>query len=197
MKKLWFSWEDFTKYDGFKETWSEKITTDLKIAAGRPVFRGTRVGVWFALDYFAFEAPLGKIARSLIRHYGKAFTKENLEAALAFASDILKAVAVKDKKMKKLVFSWKDFVEYGENKKIWEKKIAANPNIAVGKPVLCGSRVGVCFALGYISFEAPLSKIAKVLVRNYGKVFTKENLEAALTFAADVLRVIKLETVKR
>lgn len=57
------------------------ITSDIKIAHGKPIFKGTRIMVYIVLEMLA----AGESIESIIRSY-PALTKEHIAAALGFAS---------------------------------------------------------------------------------------------------------------
>lgn len=80
------------------------------------------------------------------------------------------------------------------NKKLWKNRIVTNAEILSGKPVIAGTRISVelildCLASGWGVAE---------FIENYPHV-SRENVLAALGFAADVMRskpFVKVDDIK-
>ena len=64
--------------------WHEHIHADPKVAAGKPVVRGTRLAVDFLLDLFA----KGWTREAVLEAYPQ-LTPEALQAVFAFAAEVL------------------------------------------------------------------------------------------------------------
>ena len=65
-------------------TWHDYIHADPKVAAGKPVVRGTRLAVDFVLDLFA----KGLTREEVLKAYPQ-LTSEALQAVFAFAAEVL------------------------------------------------------------------------------------------------------------
>ena len=65
-------------------TWHDYIRADPKVAAGKPVVRGTRLAVDFLLDLFA----KGWTREDVLKAYPQ-LTPEALQAVFAFAAEVL------------------------------------------------------------------------------------------------------------
>jgi uncharacterized protein (DUF433 family) len=64
--------------------WHEHILADPKVAAGKPVVRGTRLAVDFLLELFA----KGRTRDEVLNAYPQ-LTPEALQAVFAFAAEVL------------------------------------------------------------------------------------------------------------
>lgn len=81
------------------------------------------------------------------------------------------------------------------NKQLWENRIVTNVEILAGKPVIAGTRISVelildCLASGWDVAE---------FIENYPHA-SREDLWAALAFAADVIRqkpFVKVEDINK
>ena len=78
----------------------------------------------------------------------------------------------------------------GVKKQIWKNRIVTNAEILAGKPVIAGTRISVelildCLASGWSVAE---------FIENYPHV-SREDVLAALGFAADVVRMKPFVTV--
>lgn len=69
--------------------WQERITIDSTILVGKPVIKGTRVSVEFVVDLLG----RGWTAEQILQEYHH-LTPEDIQACLAYASDILKSERV-------------------------------------------------------------------------------------------------------
>ena len=68
----------------------KRIDVNPKVMAGKPVIRGTRIPVELILDMLAEDVPLAEI----LKEYPD-LAKEDIRAALAYASASLKAEEVR------------------------------------------------------------------------------------------------------
>lgn len=66
--------------------WQERIATDPEVLQGKPVVRGTRIGVGFVLELLA----AGWSEAQILEQY-PALTKGDLHACLAYAAEMLQA----------------------------------------------------------------------------------------------------------
>jgi uncharacterized protein (DUF433 family) len=66
--------------------WKERIVIDPNVLVGKPVVRGTRLAVEFIIDLLAQGWPEAEI----LRNY-PGVTHEDIQACLAYASQLLKA----------------------------------------------------------------------------------------------------------
>jgi uncharacterized protein (DUF433 family) len=78
------------------------------------------------------------------------------------------------------------------NKQLWENRIVTNAEILAGKPVIAGTRISVelildCLASGWSVAE---------FIENYPHV-SREDVLAALGFAADVMRIQPFVTTEQ
>jgi uncharacterized protein (DUF433 family) len=69
--------------------WSERIVIDPEILTGKPVVKGTRLVVEFIVDLLA----QGWSQEDIIRNY-PGVTKEDIQACLSYASNILRSEKV-------------------------------------------------------------------------------------------------------
>lgn len=65
--------------------WRDHIVSDPEVLVGKPVLKGTRLSVELVLDRLAD----GWTAEDLFRSYPR-LTREGLQAAFAFAAEVLK-----------------------------------------------------------------------------------------------------------
>jgi uncharacterized protein (DUF433 family) len=72
----------------------------------------------------------------------------------------------------------------------WVTRIATNPDILVGKPIVAGTRISVELILGCMASGWSVDKVVEAYPR-----ITPEDVLAALAFAADVLRKKPFVTV--
>ncbi len=70
-------------------TWQDRITVDSKILVGKPVIKGTRIAVEFVVDLLG----RGWTAEQVLHEYDH-LTPEDIQACLAYASEILKSERV-------------------------------------------------------------------------------------------------------
>jgi uncharacterized protein (DUF433 family) len=70
-------------------TWSEGIVIDPDILTGKPIVKGTRLAVEFIVDLLA----QGWSQEDILRNY-PGLAKENIQACLSYASNILRAEKV-------------------------------------------------------------------------------------------------------
>jgi uncharacterized protein (DUF433 family) len=69
--------------------WQERITIDPKILVGKPVIKGTRISVEFVVDLLG----RGWTTEQILREYDH-LTPEDIQACLAYASEVLKSEQV-------------------------------------------------------------------------------------------------------
>lgn len=69
--------------------WRERIVIDPNILVGKPVVRGTRLAVEFIVDLLA----QGWTEEEILRNY-PGLTREDLQACLGYASEVLRAEKV-------------------------------------------------------------------------------------------------------
>ena len=69
--------------------WQERITVDPKILVGKPIIKGTRISVQFIIDLLA----RGWSFEQILHEYDH-LQREDLQACLAYASDVLKSEQV-------------------------------------------------------------------------------------------------------
>jgi uncharacterized protein (DUF433 family) len=69
--------------------WHERIVIDPNILLGKPVVRGTRLAVEFIIDLLA----QGWTEEEILRNY-PGLTREDLQACLSYASEVLRAEKV-------------------------------------------------------------------------------------------------------
>jgi uncharacterized protein (DUF433 family) len=69
--------------------WQDRITVDPKILVGKPVIKGTRIAVEFVMDLLG----RGWTTEQVLQEYDH-LTPEDVQACLAYASEILKSERV-------------------------------------------------------------------------------------------------------
>lgn len=69
--------------------WRERIVVDSKILAGKPIVQGTRMAVEFIVDLLG----RGWTQEQILREYDH-LRPEDIQACLAYASEVLKAERV-------------------------------------------------------------------------------------------------------
>lgn len=69
--------------------WQDRITINPKVLVGKPVVKGTRIAVEFVVDLLA----RGWTPELILREYDH-LTAEDIQACLAYASDVLKSERV-------------------------------------------------------------------------------------------------------
>lgn len=69
--------------------WRERITVDPAILVGKPIIKGTRISVEFVIDLLS----RGWTQDRILREYDH-LTAEDIQACLAYASELLKAERV-------------------------------------------------------------------------------------------------------
>jgi uncharacterized protein (DUF433 family) len=69
--------------------WHDRVIIDSKILAGKPVIKGTRIAVEFVVDLLG----RGWTAEQILREYDH-LTLDDIQACLAYASDVLKSERV-------------------------------------------------------------------------------------------------------
>ena len=69
--------------------WQERITVDPKMLVGKPVVKGTRISVEFVVDLLG----RGWTTEQVLSEYDH-LTPEDIQACLAYASDVLKSERV-------------------------------------------------------------------------------------------------------
>jgi len=69
--------------------WQNRIVLDPGILAGKPIIKGTRLAVEFIVDLLA----QGWTEEEILRNY-PGLTREDIQACLSYASDILRAERV-------------------------------------------------------------------------------------------------------
>jgi uncharacterized protein (DUF433 family) len=67
-------------------TWQERIIIDPHILAGKPIIQGTRIAVEFVIDLLG----RGWTQDQILGEY-EHLTAEDIQACLAYASDVLKS----------------------------------------------------------------------------------------------------------
>jgi uncharacterized protein (DUF433 family) len=70
-------------------TWQDRITVDACVLAGKPIVRGTRISVEFVIDLLA----RGWSTAQILQEYDH-LTPDDIQACLAYASDVLKSERV-------------------------------------------------------------------------------------------------------
>ena len=70
-------------------TWQDHIVIDPKILVGKPVIRGTRIAVEFVIDLLG----RGWTVEQILEEYDH-LTREQIQACLAYASEMLKTEQV-------------------------------------------------------------------------------------------------------
>jgi uncharacterized protein (DUF433 family) len=69
--------------------WRERIIIDPQILVGKPVIKGTRIAVEFVVDLLA----RGWTTEQILTEYDH-LTRDDIQACLAYASDVLKSERV-------------------------------------------------------------------------------------------------------
>jgi uncharacterized protein (DUF433 family) len=69
--------------------WRERITVNPKVLVGKPIVKGTRISVEFVIDLLA----RGWTTEEILKEYNH-LKPEDVQACLAYASDMLKAERV-------------------------------------------------------------------------------------------------------
>jgi uncharacterized protein (DUF433 family) len=69
--------------------WQDHIVIDPKILVGKPVIKGTRIAVEFVIDLLG----RGWTVEQILEEYDH-LTREQIQACLAYASDVLKSEQV-------------------------------------------------------------------------------------------------------
>jgi uncharacterized protein (DUF433 family) len=69
--------------------WRERITVDAAILVGKPIVKGTRISVEFVVDLLG----RGWTQEQILREYDH-LSAQDVQACLAYASDVLKAERV-------------------------------------------------------------------------------------------------------
>jgi len=70
-------------------SWKNRIVIDPKVLVGKPVIKGTRIAVEFVIELLA----RGWRTEQILREY-EHLTAEDIQACLAYASDVLKSKRV-------------------------------------------------------------------------------------------------------
>jgi uncharacterized protein (DUF433 family) len=70
-------------------TWQDRITIDPDVLVGKPIVKGTRISVEFVIDLLA----RGWTTEQVLKEYDH-LTPEDIQACLAYASDVLKSEKV-------------------------------------------------------------------------------------------------------
>ena len=70
-------------------TWQDHITLDPNVLVGKPVIKGTRISVEFVVDLLG----RGWTSEQILREYDH-LTQQDIQACLAYASDVLKSERV-------------------------------------------------------------------------------------------------------
>ncbi len=69
--------------------WQDRITIDPQILVGKPIIKGTRIAVEFVIDLLA----RGWTIEQVLEEYDH-LTREDIQACLAYASDMLRSERV-------------------------------------------------------------------------------------------------------
>jgi uncharacterized protein (DUF433 family) len=69
--------------------WQDRISVDPKILVGKPAIKGTRISVEFVIDLLG----RGWSVEQILREYDH-LTSEDIQACLAYASEVLKSERV-------------------------------------------------------------------------------------------------------
>ncbi len=70
-------------------SWQERITIDPNVLVGKPIIKGTRISVEFVIDLLG----RGWSEERIIKEYDH-LTPRDIQACLAYASDVLKSERV-------------------------------------------------------------------------------------------------------
>jgi uncharacterized protein (DUF433 family) len=71
-------------------TWQDRITIDPNLLVGKPIIKGTRMSVEFVVDLLG----RGWNTAQVLKEYDH-LTADDIQACLAYASDVLKSEAIK------------------------------------------------------------------------------------------------------
>jgi uncharacterized protein (DUF433 family) len=69
--------------------WTERITIDPNVLVGKPIIKGTRISVEFVVDLLG----RGWTVEQILEEYDH-LTREDIQACLAYAGEILKSERV-------------------------------------------------------------------------------------------------------
>jgi Uncharacterized conserved protein len=69
--------------------WQDRITLDPNVLVGKPVIKGTRISVEFVINLLS----RGWTEEQILKEYDH-LTREDIQACLAYASDVLKSERV-------------------------------------------------------------------------------------------------------
>ena len=69
--------------------WQQRITVDPNVLVGKPIIKGTRISVEFVIDLLA----RGWTTEQILKEYNH-LTPEDIQACLAYASEVLKTERV-------------------------------------------------------------------------------------------------------
>ena len=69
--------------------WQDHITIDPKVLAGKPIIKGTRISVEFVIDLLG----RGWTQEQILKEYDH-LTREDIQACLTYAGDVLKSERV-------------------------------------------------------------------------------------------------------
>jgi uncharacterized protein (DUF433 family) len=69
--------------------WRDRVTVNPEVLVGKPVIKGTRIAVEFVIDLLA----RGWTAEQILKEYDH-LTREDIQACLAYASEMLKSERV-------------------------------------------------------------------------------------------------------
>lgn len=69
--------------------WHDRISVDPKVLVGKPVIKGTRIAVEFVVELLAN----GWTTEQIVQEYDH-LTREDIQACLAYARDVLKSERV-------------------------------------------------------------------------------------------------------
>jgi uncharacterized protein (DUF433 family) len=69
--------------------WHDRISVDSKVLVGKPVVKGTRIAVEFVMDLLG----RGWTAKQILHEYDH-LTPEDIQACLAYASEVLRSERV-------------------------------------------------------------------------------------------------------
>ncbi len=69
--------------------WKDRITVDPNVLVGKPIIKGTRIAVEFVVDLLG----RGWTVEQILEEYDH-LSREDIQACLAYASDVLKSERV-------------------------------------------------------------------------------------------------------
>ncbi len=69
--------------------WQDRIVVDANVLVGKPIIKGTRISVEFVVDLLG----RGWTVEQILREYDH-LTADDVQACLAYASDVLKSERV-------------------------------------------------------------------------------------------------------